>query len=228
MSPTAVAQKPASTKSKLGGKEFEETFKPKNNAAEKNVEDKKGRKGKKDKKKKSPFGRIVLILIIVIVLVGAAGAALYFSGNLNAVFEAVGLKKPEAVLSIEQREAALDQREAALQAREQSLSERESELDIQTKALEDAQSAASAAAEANRTFEEIRAGFSEEKLAELKQVGAIYSKMDPIAAAAIITEIYDDQQIAIIIYNMQAAASAQLLAKLDAGLAARVTQIMTR
>lgn len=226
---------PAEAKSnKLGGKEFEETFKPKSrdSIADKDIEDtgKKKKNKKKDsgKKKKSGFPKLVLILMIVLVLIGGAGAALYFSGNLTTVFEAVGLTKPPEEVALEDKQAALDQRETALNEREKTLNELQAKLDAQQKALDDAESAAIASAEANRTFEEIRAGFSDEKLAELKQIGAIYSKMDAVAAAAIMTKIYDDQQIAVIIYYMQPAASALLLSKLDISLAASVTQLLAR
>lgn len=232
MSPAADTQKSSSKSGKLGGKEFEETFKPKSrdNVDENDIEDKKGKKGKKgkkDKKKKSGFRKIILILMIFIVLVVGAGAALYFSGNLNTIFETVGLTKPPAEITIEQKQAALDQREAALNEREQGLNDRQTQLDTQQKAFDDAQSAASASADANKPFEEILAGFSEEKLAELKQVGSIYSKMDATAAAVIMTKIYDDKQLAVIVYYMQPAASALVLAKLDPALAAGVTQILT-
>lgn len=229
MSPAAEAKSASSKSNKLGGKEFEETFKPKgkDSLAAKDLEGKNG-KGKKvkGKKKKLGFPKLILILMIVIVLIGGAGAALYFSGNLTTVFEAVGLTKPPEAVTIEAQRAALDQRETALNEREKTLNELQAKLDAQQKAIDDAESAAIASAQANRTFEEIRAGFSEEKAAELKQIGAIYSKMDATAAAAIITKIYDEQQIAVIIYHMQPAASALLLSKLETDLAAGVTQIL--
>jgi flagellar motility protein MotE (MotC chaperone) len=225
MSPAAEARR-TSRAAKLGGREFEEAFKPKSmESTAKELEEKKGRE--KKKKKKSGFRTIIFILSALIILIGGAAAALYFSGNLNAVFETVGLKKPEAVITLEERQAALDWREAALNEREQELNVLQEKLEAQQKELEEARREASASAAANRTFEEIRSGFSEEKLAELKQVGAIYSKMDPAAAASIITNIYDEKQIAVIIYHMQPAAAALVLANLEAQLAAGVTKILT-
>jgi flagellar motility protein MotE (MotC chaperone) len=225
MSPAAEAQRP-SRSAKLGGKEFEETFKPKSReSTAKDLEDKKGKE--KPKKKKSGFRKVIFILLALIILMGGAVAALYFSGNLNAVFEAVGLKKSAAVMTLEERQAALDQREATLDEREKELGELQKKLDAQQQAFDDAQGAADASAAADRTFEEIRSGFSEEKLAELKQVGAIYSKMDAAAAASIMTNLYNEQQIAVIIYYMQPAAAALVLANLDAQLAAGVTKILT-
>jgi flagellar motility protein MotE (MotC chaperone) len=226
MSPAAETKKPSKS-DKLGGKEFEETFKPKGrDSTAKQLEEKTDKKNE-DKKKKSGFPKIIIFLMIFIVLVAGAGAALYFSGSLSTVFEAVGLKKPTAAVTIEEQQAALEQREAALDEKEQSLDKLQAELDARQQTLEEAESAAAVSADANRTFEEIRSGFSEEKLAELKQVGAIYSKMDAAAAAAIIENIYNEQQIAVIVYNMQPAAAALVMAKLDASLAANVTGILT-
>lgn len=226
MSPAAEAAKRTSKSAKLGGKEFEDTFKPKSrDSTARELEDHKEKE--KGKKKKSGLRKIIIILFVLIILVGGAVAALYFSGNLDTAFEAVGLKKPAALITIEELETALGQRETALNEKEKELGALQEKLDAQQKALDDAQSATSASAAANMTFEEIRSGFSEKKLSELKQVGAIYSKMDAAAAAAIITNIYDDQQIAVIIYHMQPAAAALVLANLDAQLAADVTKILT-
>jgi flagellar motility protein MotE (MotC chaperone) len=156
-------------------------------------------------------------------LLAGAVAALYFSGNLNYVMGLVGLSKPAATATttIEDQQKALEQQAADLAAKEEALSELQKKLDEQQAAL-DAQSVPSP----SPTFETVLAGLSEEKLSEIKQVGAIYSKMDPAAAAEIISKIYDTQHIAIIIYNMQPAASALVLAKLDPALAADVTTLL--
>lgn len=219
MSP--AAEKTAVSKQKMGGKEFEEAFKPKNSnivygklANEKET--------KKKKKKKTGFGKILIILILIVVLIGGAGAALYFSGNLTAVFDAVGLKLPSKGPSIAEQQAELDRRKAELDTYEQSLNELKAELDDRQAALEEAQMPEVQ----DTTFEGIRAGFSEEKLTELQQIGTIYSKMDATSAAAIMTQLYDSQQIAVIVFYMQPAASAAVLEKLDPELAADVTRIM--
>ncbi len=225
MSPAVEARQMPGTR-KLGGKEFEETFKPKSrDSTVKALEDKNDKK--KSKKKKSAARKIIIFLMIIIVLVGGAGAALYFSGNLNAVFEAVGLKKTATAVTIEEQQATLIKREAELNEKEQKLAELQEKLDVRQKALEEAENAAVAEAAASRTFEESRSDYTEGKLAELKQVGAIYSKMDSAAAAAIMEAIYDEKQIAVIIYYMQPAAAATVMANMDANLAASVTKILT-
>lgn len=223
MSPAKTIEKTSSARSdKTSGREFEETFKPKNReASPKNLDEGKG------KKKKSGFPKIIIIILIIVILIAGAGGALYFSGNLNSVLSMVGLAKNTSGAAAADQQAALDRRKAELDAREQSLNDLQKKLNAQQETLDEKMSAAEASAAANRTFEEIRAGLSEEKLTELQQVGSIYSKMDPKAAAAVMTQIYNPQQIAVIIYFMQPAASASLLAKMDAPLAASVTQLLT-
>lgn len=220
MSPAAGKTAAINTKT-MGGKEFEETFRPKGGnivsgklANEKTVV--------KKKRKKSVFIKILIILLALIVLLGGSVAALYFSGNLTAVFNLVGLQLPSGP-SIAERQAALDHREAELKAFEQSLNELAEELDARQAALEAAENTPPVT---ETTFEEIRAAFSDEKLSELQQLGVIYSKMDPAAAAAIMTEIYDADQIAVIVYNMKPAAAALVLEKLAPALAADVTEIL--
>ena len=218
MSPGAGKQK------KAEDKEFEETFKPKKgNIPEKLEDDKKGKK----KKKKPGFIKILIIIGIIIILLGGAVTALYFSGILTPLLDMAGihLQLPtNPGPSIAEQQAALDQRKTELDAREEELNKLKDKLDAQQTALD---AAAEASAAAAATLEGILSGYSEQKLAELKQVGSIYTKMDPAAAATIMTRIYDSKQLAVIIYYMQPAASALVMEKLDPGLAADITSILT-
>jgi flagellar motility protein MotE (MotC chaperone) len=220
MSEAAVMEKRSTVKKNVGdSKEFAETFKPKKGDAglEKAMKE-------VPKKKKRRFLKIIIILLIFVLLIGGAAAALYFSGNLNSVLNLVGLSLPQANVgaSLEQREAALDKREADLTAWEETPGELETRLNEQQAALDEKE----AQENEEKTFEEILAGLSEQKLAELEQVGVIYSKMDPAAASAIMTELYNTRQIAVIIYYMKPAASALALEAMDSELAAGVTEIL--
>ncbi|SHH83750.1 hypothetical protein SAMN02745823_01119 [Sporobacter termitidis DSM 10068] len=245
MSPVAEAQKTATVKTgRLDGKEFEETFKPKGRdktAKELEDKDKKGKDGKdgkdgkKGKKKKPKFLRILIIVMIILVLLGGAGAALYLSGNLNNIINntlnAIGLQMIAPGTAAPSDTAgtsgapdieASASPEASITPEEPNVSDSPEESPTP-----EASPSPDGFDTEERTFEKILADFSEEKLTELKRVGLIYSKMDPAAAGAIMTNIYDPEQIAIIVYNMPPAASALLLAQLDAGLAAQVTKLMT-
>lgn len=220
MSEAAVAEKRTAVKKNIGdSKEFAETFKPKKGNP--NLE-----KAMKEvpKKKKRPFLKFIIIFLVFVLLIGGAGAALYFSGNLNNVLGLVGISLPipQAGATLEQREAALDKKEAELAAREEALRELETQLNEQEAALNESDEPETQ----EDTFEDIIAGLSEQKLLELEQVGVIYSKMDPASAAAIMTELYDTRQIAVIVYHMKPAASALALAAMDAELAASVTDIL--
>lgn len=217
MSPEAESVKTAPSRSgKLGGKNFEETFKP-NKAIARDLEEPKGKK----KKKKS---KGLVIFLVIIVLLAGSGAALYFTGFLNDALAMLGLSKPSEGFTISELQAALDEKTTELEAAVKEINALQAELEAQQAQLD---SVAAAAPSANPSFETILAGFSEEKLTELKQIGTIYSKMDPAAAAAIMLGIYDSTQIAVIVYYMQPAASALLLEQLDPALAGDVTLIMT-
>ena len=223
MSPAADTQRSASAKSsKLGGKEFEETFKPKSrDGSAKEPE------GKKGKKKKAGFPKLIIIIMIIVVLLGGAGTALYFSGMLNPVLAKAGLIKASPGISLADQQAALDKKAADLVAKESTLNELQKKLDAQQATAAASASAAAASPSVSPTFETLLTGLSTEKLTELQQVGSIYSKMDPTAAVAIMTKIYDTKQIAVIIYYMQPAVAALVLAKLDPTLAANVTKLLT-
>lgn len=242
MGSTATIEKATASKSgRMNGKEFEETFKPKksDNLTDAGSGEEKAQKGKKNKKdsgekekKKKPVLRAIIIISMVLMLIIASLVALYVSGNFSSIFDkaisAVGLTDvlksgDSESSSIREQQAALEQRTADLDAREEELNALQEKLDKQTAELD---GTLTETATTSESFEDIRAGFSEEKLTELKQVGVIYSKMDAAAAAEIMTRIYDTQQLAVIIYYMQPAASAALLAELDAGLAADVTQML--
>ncbi|UOO37327.1 hypothetical protein IZU99_08700 [Oscillospiraceae bacterium CM] len=220
MSPASTAGKPG----KLGDKEFEEAFKPGTKGV---PADKVGKA-----KKKSPLVMVVIIVLIILVLIAGGVAGLYLTGNLNPLLQAVGLG---SLVDTSQgdRAAALDAREAALNAREQALNDLQKQLDDQAAQSSTAPSTSPSGTDgqtttttSTQTLEELLTGLSTEKLTELQQVGAIYSKMDAVSAGAIMTKVYDAQQIAVIVYYMQPAAAALLLSKLDPQLAADVTKIL--
>lgn len=202
--------------------EFEETFKPKKTAVNFGVS--KNEKAKKATSKKANAPRkIIIILLAIILLLGAGGATLYFSGVLPQVLKSVGLSGfvVDAEATFEERQATLDHREAALDAREESLNKRENQLNAQ-----EAKQAATPESESSPDFEEMLKSLSDEKLTEIKRVGAIYSKMDPAEAATIMGSMYDDMEISSIVYYMQPEASALMLEQMESELAASVTKIM--
>ncbi len=206
-------------KGKTNDETFEKAFKPNKTDVNFGV----ATNEKVKKKKKSPVKKIIIIAALLLVL-GGAGTAAYFFGYLDPVLLKVGIKKSEAVASLEQREANLEKRRRELDEREKSLNMAEDVLGKERKKLESDKAAAAAAVV--ETFEEIKSNLSEQKLEEIKKVALIYSTMDTSAAATVITKVYNTDDIAAIIFYMKPEAAAQLLAKLDTGLAANITKML--
>jgi len=220
------------------GKKFEETFKPANRPVpQDDVEAEKA-----GGKKKGRGRRVLIIILALIVLVAAGAAALVFTGTADVILETFGIPNflPGAEVrslqyQLQQRAYELDNREQLLNAREDMLDQREAELlerseqlDVRERNLRKQQEEWEESVEAAKkmTITDILASYSEDKLKSMQQVGAIYSKMEPEAAASIASELYDAQQIAVICYSMQPQAAAKLLENLDPKLAADVTEIL--
>ena len=221
---------------RMQGKKFEETFKPSR------VQPQTAGPAPEERKKRKKGSRILILLLVLILLVVGGAAALWYSGTADVILETFGIPSflPGAETrglkrQLEERAQELDLREELLAAREEQLSQREQELiDLQEKltrreeSLKRQQREWEAQVEAAKTMTvtEVLASYSEEQLESLEQVGVIYSKMDPEAAAAVISELYDKQQIAVILYSMTPQAAAGVLEKLDPALAAQVTAIL--
>jgi flagellar motility protein MotE (MotC chaperone) len=220
------------------GKKFEETFKPSNRPVPPDAQE----INRNPKKRKGGARRAIIIILVLLLLVAAGAAALVFTGTADVILESFGIPNflPGAETrslqyQLEQRAHQLDQREQLLNDREDMLSQRETELmeqsdrlDIREKNLKRQQEEWEAEIEAAKemTIADILATYSDDKLQSMRQVGAIYSKMDAEAAAAIVSELYDAQQIAAICYSMQPQAAALMLEKLEPELAAEVTAIL--
>lgn len=177
---------------------------------------------KKRKKKFPPKGLVVFLLVLV--LLGGAGAGLYFTGLLTPILELAGLVQSTAQdqPTLEEREAMLVIREAALNDREKALLKREEQLAARQAEL----AAQEALSEADQTFREMLQGFSDEEVEDLKRMGVIYAKMGPGEAAAILKNMYDLKKISAVIYHMQPAAAALILEQMEAGTAAKITDII--
>ncbi len=206
-------------------KEFEDTFKPGGGRvnfgkARREAPPKAGKKGE-------GMGRKLLAPLVVLLALGAAAAALYFSGALTPALELAGLVSPTAPSgpTLEEREALVAARERELAAREESLTGRERWLEDKIAALEAGQALQDSGGEA-RGFQETLQDLSEEKQADIRRIGAIYSKMDPDGAASILADMENPMEVCLILYHMQSAPSALLMGRMEAAAAAELTQIM--
>lgn len=221
---------------RMQGKQFEETFKPSR------VLPQAAAQAPEERKKRKKGSRVLVFLLVLILLVAGGLAALWYSGTADVILETFGIPNflPGAETrglkrQLEARAQQLDLREELLDAREEQLSQKEQELlDLQDKLARREQSLkrqqeeweAQVAAAKTMTVSELLPAYTEEQRKALEQVGAIYAKMDPEAAAAVISELYDTQQIAVILYSMPPQAAAGVLEKLEPGLAAQVTAVL--
>lgn len=208
-------------------KEFEENMSPRKDDPIPPAKKQKERK-KRTKHKKS---KLPLILIALLVLAGAFLVAVRFG-----VLEKLGIPVPPALRAVTGTTQIDTTQTDATQTDPTQATDTQGDMTLPETTVQpeaptvntgtNTQTVESPATDPAGTFQEMRAALSEEKLTELKKVGAIYSKMDPTAAADIMVEIYQPMELATIIYYMQPAAAASLLAKMDSAQAARITQIL--
>ncbi len=205
-------------------KEFEENMSPRK-------DDPIPRAKKKKERKKHKKGKLLLILIALLVLAGAFLVAVRFG-----VLEKFGIPVPPALRAVTGTAQTDTVQTDTAQTDPTQTTDTQGDIAMPETTVQpeaptvqngtNTQTVESPATDPAGTFQEMRASLSEEKLTELRKVGTIYSKMDPTAAADIMVEIYQPMELATIIYYMQPAAAAALLAKMDSAQAARITQIL--
>lgn len=207
---------------------FRETFKPKvshvNFGALKNEKREPQKAVKRIKVKKR-----VLAIIIAVVLIVGAGIAAYCTGYLKPSLIRTGLVsgfQGQPDLEIAQ---ALEKQKEELDSREQELNDREKSLDERERALEAKQSETGDSETlmlGSQTFRQKMEKLDEDKLSDLKRVSAIYNNMAPKQAAAILISLYDQTELAAIIYYMQPKVSAQVLQQMEPKTAAGITELL--
>lgn len=207
-------------------KEFEENMSPRKDDPIPPVKKKERKELKKHKKSK-----LLLVLIALLVLAGVSLVAVRFG-----VLEKFGIPVPPALRAVTGMTQTDTAQADTTQTNPGKTSDTQGDMTIPETTVQpeaptvqnrtNTQTVESPATDPAGTFQEMRAALSEEKLTELKKIGTIYSKMDPTAAADIMVEIYQPMELATIIYYMQPAAAAALLAKMDSAQAARITQIL--
>lgn len=192
--------------------------KGKGSAAEDSKLDASGGAGKPKKKKKGKALRIIIILLLLAAIATIALWYLRIIPDPTGFWARKSLDEYQTQLDqqqteLDQKQAELDQREVDLNARETSISAQESTATGTTSASSD-------------NFETILGKLSTEKITELQKLASIYTKMDAAAAASIMTGMYSNQDIALIIYYMKADAAALVLANMSTTLAATITAMV--
>ncbi len=189
--------------------------------------DKKGRKKKKkEKKPKRKKGKLFLFIFIIL-LIGAFCAAVYLDYfeirtkmiDFLSSFDPEYVAYTEKVAEAEQKLVELETWEGVLTEQENSLAQRTADLDDREVEISE-QSVSSQLL--------YRGNLSDERIAELQNLGNIYSTMDPAAAAEILPQLYGVIDMAAIIYYMDESAAATLLSLLNSALAAQITDEMLR
>ena len=194
----------------------------------------------KEKKKKGGKLKIILIIIIVVLVAGFVAEEIIF--NFLGVRSAfVGLvvkldteKAGEAALDelFEQRfserfneredelnklQGELDTLQRSLETRETQLLRRGIELDLREEALEEKE---------QQFVPRYRREMTEQELEDMQALGNTYSLMSPEAAASILMELENADDVAAILYFMSDRNAASILAAMDPEYAAVITEIL--
>ena len=210
----------------------------------------KGNKNSTGKPKRKK-GKIILFSILGLLVILIAGfifeeISWNYLGTRDVFLDFVNRIDPEyketVHLTVERNEAALDKREADLEELKVSLDTRKTELDEREQSLKSLEADTNAGFDRRRTQLDkletelkaredrltpiYRTPMSEEALADMTSLSKTYSAMTPEAAADILANIYDAQDVAAILYYMSEKSAGAILSVMDAELAAEVTEIL--
>jgi len=229
---------------------------PKAPKAEKEPKPKKEKKEKKPKDPKDQIGKgggaggiILIMLLVLIILISGFVAALYFDvfsareviGDvitdpliniivwLDPGFSSVNARLEAERMTLErryqERNEELDVREDQILLLEGVLDTRETMLDRRQNDLDRREEQIIAMYE--RTIPLHRKNpMSEQDLADMISLSRTYSQMSPDDAAERLIRLYDPRDVAAILYYMSERNVAAILAAMDPGYAANITEIM--
>jgi len=204
-------------------------------------------KEKGEKKGGGGAGIIIVMLLVLVILIGGFGAALYFDvfsartiigdvvrdpllsviiwldPRFSTVDQQMAAERETQERRFFERTADLDIREeevvlleTALNTREQNLLRREADLDRREQEI---------LAMIDRTIPHFRRDLTDEVLEEMESYARTYAQMSPSDAAQIMVEIYDQRDVAGILFFMQERPRAAIMAVMDARYAAGITEI---
>ncbi len=189
----------------------------------KGKKEKKGKEGKKEKK--GGFLGVFIMLLLVLLALGGLVASVFFNwlGIRDTMIGMLGSLDP-AYVTNEERAAALELKSTELSEREATIASDEArlaqlEVDLQGEVAEQQ-------AQQTELTPLYRRNLPEDRILELQNLGSIYSKMDAASAAAILPELYTIADMATILFYMNQTVAAEVLAGIDADLAADITMQM--
>jgi len=184
-------------------------------------------KPKITKKKKNPLGTIfslflvaaviaVCVLVVTNDLFGGRGAIISFLAGIDPAYSSFQQKE----LELEAFRIQLSAREESVRKKEESLEKKEAEIEEKTLALQQEV--------VNSSLETYLESLSDERLDQFKQIGKIYSNMDPEKAADALSEIGSFLDMAVVVFYMDPGCSALVLGSMEAELAAKITESMLK
>jgi flagellar motility protein MotE (MotC chaperone) len=209
----------------------------------------KGAKGKGKGKKGGGGGSLVIIMIVILLLtVGSFGFAVYTDFMNARAFLADVFSEPliDAIIwldprfstvndqmqsdadareeKLDEREAAIDEREAAVELRESVVTTREQQNERRTQELNTREDEITAMYE--RTIPLYRREMSQAETDEMLSIARTFTQMSPDEAAAIMVEIYDERDVAAILFFMAERNRGAILAAFEPAYAAHITEIL--
>ena len=203
----------------------------------------------KGEKKGGAVGVILIMIIVLIILIGGFGAAMYFN-----VFDArtiVGETVNEPLLRLviwldpgfssvdarlrderDTQERRFAERELDIEARDLEVKEREAEINARQEQLDNRErNLNSREAQIIQMYERAipihrRENMSDQELEDMVSLSRTYTQMSPVNAAVILVEIYDQRDVAAILYFMGERPRGAIMAALHPAYAAEITEIL--
>ena len=181
------------------------------------------------KKKKGGKLKIILIIVFAVLVAGFIFEELYFNylGTRDIFITAVMKLDPDLKTreeELKEWETELDARENALTTRERSAQSRETQNEKRKEELD---------ARESEIFEQsqwmaplYKREMTEQEILDMQALSSTYSMMSPESAAAILMELVQADDVAAILYFMNARNSAAILASMDPEFAAIITEIL--
>ena len=183
------------------------------------------------KRKKKKRGKLKIILIIVLVLLVAGFVVEEIMINylgIRDLFIAMVVRLDPAYvereLSFDKREAELSRIESELDTRDKTITSRETQNDRRSVALDAREKTLAEQEYLSTPFH--KREMTEQELLDIQSLSRKYSFMSPEAAAEILLELQNPDDVAAILYYMNERNAAAILTAMESDFAAEITEIL--
>ena len=181
-------------------------------------------------KKKGKKLKIILIIVLVVLVAGFVFEEVYFNylGTRDLLIDSVVKLDPDygpRLAKLDEREAGLDAREAELDAREKTLTSAQAQNEKRSAELDAREE------EVQATTEQMRQPLywlymTQQEITDMQALSKAYSVMAPEAAASILVRLGRPNDVAAILYYMNAKNSGAILAAMEPIFAATITELL--